>query len=152
MKQNIRRGVFETNSSSTHSISIASTEGLLDVLTPDEHGNIYINGDGEYGWEVESYNNVGSKADYALIDQQSNPDRLEMLKRVIEQQTGGTVILNYEPSGYIDHQSHGTTNEAFESEETLKTFLFSKNSWICTSNDNGGPDWKFENGNATTVL
>ena len=46
----IRNKVFETNSSSCHSISITSDMELNDIPTPDEYGNLFIES-GEFGWE-----------------------------------------------------------------------------------------------------
>jgi hypothetical protein len=46
---NIRHGVFETNSSSCHSISISEDSGgLLDVIYPNNDGIIELEG-GEFG-------------------------------------------------------------------------------------------------------
>lgn len=46
MKTIIRRGVFETNSSSSHSISIASEdkEFVMDTIYPDQNGVVRIVG------------------------------------------------------------------------------------------------------------
>jgi hypothetical protein len=49
--------------------------------------------------------------------------------------------------GYIDHQSasyEGENLEMFESEEKLKWFLFSEESYIQGGNDNEGPPWQEE--------
>lgn len=60
----IRKSVFETNSSSTHSITLCDTEFLLDnSIIPDEDGNIVING-GDFGWEHEIYNDAWTKLNY----------------------------------------------------------------------------------------
>lgn len=129
-----RKSVFETNSSSTHSISISSSTDVFSSITPDENGNIVLTG-GEFGWENESYNDPLTKANYCALDYKNNKSKLGMLKKVILEHTGAkAVILNLD--GYIDHQSAGTSEEAFESEEILKRFIFGKNSFLETSNDN----------------
>lgn len=143
MKKKTRKGVFETNSSSTHSISIAvgGNDELLDTIIPNEDGIIILSG-GEFGWEVEEYTDALTKANYCVVDQEGNDERIEMLKRVIMKQTGASVVVieptddDYYPLGYVDHQSSGTSSEAFESDETLRGFIFNKNSILYTDNDN----------------
>jgi len=62
-----RQAVFETNSSSTHSLSISSSStDLLDTLPLNEQGEVVLNG-GQFGWEVEDYSDAGTKASYAAI-------------------------------------------------------------------------------------
>lgn len=129
--KNIRRSVFETNSSSTHSISIV---GVAPKRTGTTGGSLEL-GFGEYGWEIEDYNDWVSKADYCAIDNKNNEDRLDLLKKVIEKQTGiKNISFNF--TGYIDHQSAGTSDDAFNDEETLRNFIFSNSSYLHTDNDN----------------
>lgn len=56
-----RRFVFETNSSSSHSISIVSGDYIPDKIYVDETGtcNIFP---GEFGWEIEDFYDAASKA------------------------------------------------------------------------------------------
>lgn len=63
--KSVRKGVFETNSSSTHSISISDTVQINDTIGIDENGVCHIHC-GEFGWEVEEYNDSSSKAAYCL--------------------------------------------------------------------------------------
>lgn len=49
MKRQVRRNVFETNSSSMHSLSIAK-EGVTEYLHVDEYTNKVITEFGEFGW------------------------------------------------------------------------------------------------------
>src|SRR4051794_35085386 len=65
MKTKIRRGVFETNSSSCHSISIASGAEVNDTLYVNEEGVCDIH-PGEFGWGYEQSRDASSKAAYAL--------------------------------------------------------------------------------------
>ena len=121
-----RKNVFETNSSSTHSISLES--GTYGVLT--------IQGD-DFGWEIEEYYDAWTKANYCRVDAQYNEDALEMLKEVIEEVTGLEVVIE-ECEGYIDHQSSNTTFDegVFDSRSNLKDFIFNSNSVLYTDNDN----------------
>ena len=144
----IRQGVFETNSSSTHSISInENTEGILDTIYTDSDGVIRLEG-GDFGWEWQRYNDAETKANYCFSDVTYNDwqdndklvikdqEKYDMLVKVIKDHTGAKHV-EFEQKGYgIDHQSKGTASDAFASEETLKNFLFDPQSVLFTGNDN----------------
>ena len=76
MKKQIRVGVFETNSSSTHSVSIGNGEKELlglykyeeyNLLTHQYFEDNYIHVTfGEFGWEQKTYNDIITKLEYAL--------------------------------------------------------------------------------------
>lgn len=149
MEINHRHGTFETNSSSTHSICIASGE-CRDSLRPytNEHviDGVVISG-GHFGWEVEDYWDAESKASYCItwVRQYSNDkeNHEEMLRKVIMEHTGSKQVVflcNTDWAKgdyyYIDHQSSDVCEEAFQSEESLKQFIFNKNSLLHTDNDN----------------
>jgi hypothetical protein len=154
MKKQVRNGAFETNSSSTHSICIASGE-TTDTLQKDDKYNAVIIESGEFGWEVEDYWDARSKAAYCYTYAVSRRDdskafsedkNLYMLRKVISEHTGHDVKFEHEvnienkdswyPYGYIDHQSMDVPEEAFESEESLKQFIFNRRSILHTDNDN----------------
>lgn len=111
----IRHSVFETNSSSSHSISIAGGEYKPDrLLVEDGVCRVYP---GEFGWEVEDYYDAATKASYCVTyimnctcDDQRDEEQ-EMLRRVIAQNTGADEVQfvkscdEFWPWGYIDHQS-----------------------------------------------
>src|SRR6185436_17955269 len=133
--RNIRSGVFETNSSSTHSIVISeNTNGILDTIVPDDEGVIILSG-GEYGWSWEKFNDPLSKANYCALDLQKNPANIRMLADVITQHTGAKKVV-FSLEGYIDHQSAGASETAFVNSEVLKNFIFNPKSWLFTGNDN----------------
>lgn len=135
--KNIRTNVFETNSSSSHSISISDGDELRDTILPDENGVIHLRG-GEFGWEWETYNSAESKANYCAIDCQNDLNMIKMLVEVIKEHTGARdVLFEFGKYSYIDHQSQGTSYDAFRSKEELRRFLFDRNSYIETGNDNG---------------
>ena len=146
MKKVTRQSVFETNSSSTHSISIADAGDLTDTLAVDEKGTCVICG-GTFGWEIEDYYDAASKASYAYVYARDHaPDRtqaIERLCRVVMARTGAKLVQfgsrendEDEDYGYIDHQSDYVCGEAFESDEKLAAFIFSPKSWLHTDNDN----------------
>lgn len=141
MGTTIRKKVFETNSSSSHSITI-EVGGKWDNIPLNQYRNITLNG-GEFGWEQKRYRDALTKANYCAVDQLNNEDHLDMLKRVIKDYTNcNDVIINISRDwdddyrSYIDHQSIGTSDNAFIDKETLKNFIFNKNSYLETDNDN----------------
>lgn len=141
MKQ-IRHNVFETNSSSTHSITINYDGKLNETMTPNEDNQIILEG-GEFGWEVEDYNNSWDKANYCAVASLWSDDRQTMLKEVIMEITGCDEVIieaseEYDSPyySYIDHQSSDTADEAFADKDSLKSFIFNSNSILHTDNDN----------------
>lgn len=140
--KNIRNKVFETNSSSTHSISIASGgDGILSTILPVD-GIIELTG-GQFGWEWEKYNDALTKANYAAVYTRYDEKLQQMLKDVIMHHTGAKeIVLNLgeDVQFYIDHQSDVVESDhlidAFDSADTLKNWIFNENSWLLTGNDN----------------
>ncbi len=142
--KNIRHSVFETNSSSSHSISISEEcDGVLDTIEPDDVGDVVLTG-GEFGWAWERFNDAMTKANYcAVYAKEYGGSDLEMLKEVIREHTGAKAVViavdtdwhghNY---SYIDHESACVPAEAFSSKETLKNFIFNPKSYMFTGNDN----------------
>lgn len=135
MKQ-IRRNVFETNSSSTHSICISKKP----VSANGHHIHFYI---GEYGWENDSV----STADYlytAILLWEDSEDLLERLKAILDSHQ---ITYEFEEpdysedgwleNGYIDHWSE--TREFIDAvlsdEDMLMRCLFGFSN-VYTGNDN----------------
>ena len=133
-KVKIRKSVFETNSSSTHSIHIDNKTMLMDTsLLPNEDGVVTLTG-GEFGWEWERYNDALTKANYASIE--SSGISNELLIQAISEQTGARQVnINHIDWVYIDHQSQGLLGKM--NLEELKNWIFNPNSWLITGNDNG---------------
>lgn len=140
MKTIIRRGVFETNSSSSHSISIASEdkEFVMDTIYPDQNGVVRIVGD-DFGWEWFKNNDAQTKASYVAQSYQYDSEVLEKLADVIKEQTGAEKVV-FELNGYVDHDSHGVAPKTFYE---MKNFIFNKNSWLFGGNDNSEPSPEF---------
>ena len=132
MSKTIRKSTFETNSSSTHSISIDRDTSCLTSISHD--GTITLEG-GEFGWEREEYTGALAKANYCALDTIDCPVQKQMLIEVLKEHTGAKEII-FKLEGYIDHQSLGTTESAFEDKETLRLFIFNPRSTLETSNDN----------------
>jgi len=169
MKINIRKGVFETNSSSCHSISL----GGNDFHMPNIHENcINIECD-EFGWETEKFNDFYTKLSYLLTyifststldsfeklipfiehDNTLNieaffekyPDKSDLFEKVtevIDETIGEQIKLkvrvkdNFNPFGYIDHQSIDIAHDILRNKKDIKKFLFYKDSILYTDNDN----------------
>ncbi len=119
-----RNKVFETNSSSTHSLSIAGGEYKAEAF-PIDNGICRVH-PGEFGWDVCT----------------------QMLINVLKAETGCEVEFvpiprtewSFYEWGYIDHQSHFGGSDAcgcaFESEGKLRDFIFNHESILMTDNDN----------------
>jgi len=129
-----RLNIFETNSSSTHSICIADGP-LCTQFLPDL---VYT---GDFGWEVEDYYDYEIKASYLLTYAgiYGSKDDVEILKKIIEEHTGGPVEFSIDKEHYIDHQSLEVAGNLFahpDREELIAKYLFCKDSYLHTDNDN----------------
>ena len=159
MKKITRNSCFETNSSSTHAISVDSGAGLLDTLELDSHGNFSFSPSYEFGWDRETYNDPISKLNYLYIyarDWSGGNSEYFMrnLKEAISEHTGAERVFFNDPKvksswseysyqrGYIDHQSVECRelDPLMGDKKLIKKFLFSPNSYVETKNDNS--DWE----------
>jgi hypothetical protein len=152
MKQ-IRNGVWETNSSSTHSVSISikdSKNGLYDTIIPDDKGVITLKrSDFDGGREV--WLDPIDKANYCVsvifkrfYDENITDDALteddrkmvNMLKSVIKSHTGAKkVVIDFNHEGYLPGEY--VQKDMLESKEKLKAFIFSRWSYImCAPDEN----------------
>ena len=139
----IRNGVFETNSSSCHSISISDETQpfVFDTIYPDLDGKITIKG-GEYGRGVFTrHNDVKTKLSYALTSTLYGVDE-NMLREIIQEQTScdNIELLVSEDYNYIDHDS---VDIVPRTKEELRNFIFNKNSWLFIAYDEGTPPPNF---------
>lgn len=142
MKRQIRSSVFETNSSSTHSIAISKAPVVI--------GKSIHFGIGEFGWE----NDVADTADYlyTAILYVYSPDvakeKIEHLKRILDKYDvsyqfeepkywTGSSGHEYLDNGYIDHGDELTEFLAtiFSNENLFMRYLFG-DSAVYTGNDN----------------
>lgn len=149
--QQVRKSVFETNSSSSHAFAmgrgdVVSMPFSKEVLTEGIF-TVYQN---DYGWEWYRYYSSPEKIRYLVtLVLNGNSYResvsgentyLNMLSKVVKEHTG--VILQYDAfsKGGIDHQSsineNGRVMGVFDSERLLKSFLFDDTAYIQTGNDN----------------
>lgn len=142
----VRHGVFETNSSSSHSISVSDDVEKYETLYPNEDGVLVFEG-GEYGWGYETYNDAESKANYvATMSQELGEGRNEegdeadtplrdLLESVITEHTGITEFEYCLKDAYIDHQSVSCKMLSWTPAE-MKNFIFNPRSELDIDNDN----------------
>lgn len=151
MTKLIRKSVFETNSSSCHSISISSDDVVYDGITPASDNKIYLK-PMEFGWDIAEYRDPMSKLTYCWIYVEDWTDReqqefRQILSNVVCQHTGADEIVMeidmnrrwwHGKHGYIDHQSVecNDLHYMFYQPEYLKNFIFNPNSVLRTDNDN----------------
>lgn len=154
--QNIRKAVFETNSSSSHSLTMGAGD-LVEAPFPREilrQGFVELSA-GEFGWEWFRYYTPLNKLTYLFtqITDGQVPGSIDalcevsaeaaMLREVVKEYSGCDLRL-LKSEGYIDHQSargDGATGlKLFRDKDTLKAFVFGASSCIQTGNDNSGPD------------
>lgn len=139
----VRHGVFETNSSSCHSISIKETCDKYETLYPDDEGVFTFTG-GEYGWGYETYYDADSKANYVatmcsefgeLSEENDDHTLRDLLESVITEHTGITKFAYDLKDAYIDHQSVNRDMYSW-SREDMKNFIFNPRSELDIDNDN----------------
>lgn len=144
MKRQIRSSVFETNSSSTHSIAISKKPVVI-----GKYIRFCI---GEFGWE----NDCADTADYlytAILEQDEHDELLDKLKKILDKYSieykfdtpkwhkssnGTDKWLGY---GYIDHsyELREFLDTVLSDEDLLMRYLFG-DSTVYTGNDNQDPN------------
>ena len=155
----IRRGCFETNSSSVHAICIA-TDGII------EKARYLIFSFGEYGWEEAHLYSSQEKLSYALTAlfnayPYNYEDVVEKYNELREwfREDGIQMQLFFDDStddavfgktiwscgdaywhdcGSLDHADEAKefVDYIFDSKENMFAYLFNENSYVETGNDN----------------
>lgn len=140
MKQ-IRKSVFETNSSSTHSICITKN----DILDSQVVNNIYFEL-GEFGWEICTLDTINDKASYlyTAIVYNDKLELIESIKRILDKNNVNCEFEELEDDDYcyIDHgyKLNKFIDDICNNEDKLMRFLFSSESFVLTGNDNDDHD------------
>ena len=145
----VRQGVFETNSSSTHSISIeqVDSEYLLDVLMPnwssDKNDGIEMNilridknfGNLEFGWEYKRYYNMNDKIIYAYLYAIGSEvyKHKSKTEQIIKERVQMLEDLLLEHSGAISVQWYITNDCSKETDEC--SFGFIDHASLCRNNE-----------------
>lgn len=140
MKQNIkiRQGIFETNSSSSHSFSMGPEGRFEAKLVMDEDGVINVSEDSWCGLAEGKSNDSGVKLSYLLSfawtisrDEEKTWERYrDFIYQVVMDFTGATKI-NFTPTEEIDHQSTDIIDHRdLMNPEFIKEFVFNEGTWI----------------------
>lgn len=145
-----RDNVFETNSSSSHSVAIAYGVPVWDTIPTNEYGDVVIRSK-EFGWQIEKVNDAETKAAYAFQSLTDDASQ-DMIKEVIQEVTECKNVIFFNPadeysnaSGYIDHDSVGRLKTGLDKflaenrgvkKDFLKNFIFNSNSILALGNDN----------------
>lgn len=143
MKMSVRKGTWETNSSSTHALCIKKT--MPEKLPTEVYFSL-----GEFGWEQEIRNDYSTKAAYlhtAIYDMCYEDRRMyETLKQEISK-----ILTSYgvkaewkevetmsDYNYYIDHSTEldDFVSDLLKNPELLIEWLFNSESLLVTDNDN----------------
>jgi len=145
----IRNSVFETNSSSTHSICITKNNVLNDKRSEISFTI------GEFGWECDTLSTPYEKAQYLYTGVLANnrEELIDQIKSILDKnnisydfqepefETYGDENHKYLKDGYIDHSCElGGFLDICTDENKLMRYLFSSESFIITGNDNDDYD------------
>lgn len=148
MNRKIRNSVFETNSSSVHSVIIGSKDySSVEIFKPDKSMTVKFSG-GEFGWSYDILSSSYEKANYIavyLMLYDKDESRIKMFEEVVKEMTTAQSIL-YEfmdsngdsEDSYIDHQGYEDSdwNCLFTEKAKLKEFIFNTKYSIMIANDN----------------
>ncbi len=142
MKTCIRTGVFETNSSSMHSLCIAENTSIIEQPFTDKdlyQGKIHLQG-GDYGWGYDELHTPLEKLNYVAQSLYSVYDdrKLQLLNdslSLLTEKTGFEFDIS-NISGYIDHQSMDLIEDKFSNPLDIVNFVLDSSSIIIIDNDN----------------
>lgn len=150
----IRQGVFETNSSSTHSIVVQKKRKPTLPHYLDRHGGfasyedgvVTINEDNDFGWGWDVLDCWLDRLAYALADLEGE-QRKELIA-VLAEHYGIQVAHGYRDEywpkkgkcpdyGYVDHQSYGTLQKMLSASGiSAIDFIFDDRYIVILDNDN----------------
>ena len=135
------RNGFVSNSSSSSFVIIA--EGGHKELTPPwAMGQVLRLGDTvgttEFGWGPDTVRGVGSRLNLAWILSEEDGDRRhELLRAIMDEYPTVQDVEFHSTYAYVDHQSlDHMSDEVFRSDDSLRSFLFYRDSEIHLDNDN----------------
>jgi len=134
MKQTVRFNVFETNSSSTHSLVTGTEEIKKYTFDGDE---LVLSG-GEYGWGIEDLTTWQEKANYLAVEAFIDTYKKHMLVAALRMMFPDITIRFIQEADdfcYIDHQSSDVVWSDLHNADDVYKLLFS-NAVIHLDNDN----------------
>jgi hypothetical protein len=146
MPKQIRTGVFETNSSSTHALCIARSNDFdipFDTLEFEY---------GEFGWEQEVYDTIPDRASYLYTalrythyhQEAQLQKKLDFIAKTLEKRGVQAIFKPAKETrygtddGYVDHAGDlvSLLDRLTSHEQILLRFLYSPYTVIVTGNDN----------------
>jgi len=135
----IREGVWQTNSSSSHSLSIRDKVNIGELKEKVKnklcYDDILTVGSGEYAWGYEQLTHWTQKADYLGVEARDN-GKQKIFETALRQVLGQDLEIVYSDDGYIDHQSIGRVWSYIETVYDVINVVFGE-SIIEIDNDNG---------------
>lgn len=144
----IRKSVYETNSSSTHSICI-TRKGISSIELPEK----IVFKHGEFGWDEKKLKTPEEKASYlyqAICAFYEEKERNKVINEIYSDLAEFEVDAKFEPEiktkygvyGYIDHpyELKDWLEKILGNKKRLIRYLFSEESFVCTGNDNDDSD------------
>lgn len=140
-----RNNVFETNSSSTHSITVDNTHNW-DYKLPIKVAPAWY---GEFGWEWETWYSIEEKLAYMIrcliaydYTEETLNDKIKPIQERLHNLGIDFEIPTYEEweDGYVDHEDwyQEDMQDIYDNDEILLDFLLSSKSYIEGGNDNYG--------------
>ena len=159
----IRQGVFETNSSSAHSLAYGTGKIIrgngwrmpkdeTDFSNPLYHlsevpdqykGYTFYEWIGEYGWNGKTLYSPQQKFSYLITGlgdttrELYESEEYDRIKEMLEEIGCCIIPSDEDESGYIDHQSYDIVEASlFKTKEDLITYLFNDDICIHIENDN----------------
>lgn len=140
----IRNKVFETNSSSIHSVTVyrKNDNSAIDYL--NAHGPVLVVSPKYFGWDIETYTDVEDKLSYAYslaccFDSDEFLERKEFIKNILEEIGFKPVFYSNTNKCYVDHfgcWENGFLQKLFSDKEFFTQFVFNNKSFVLTGNDN----------------
>ncbi|MBQ8298416.1 MAG: hypothetical protein IJX99_00835 [Clostridia bacterium] len=142
----IRRGTFETNSSSTHAICISKEK----IDKEELKGKKVHFGFGEFGWDFDRDVNIPNYI-YTIIcdatNEKNSQEYINKIKQILDKY--GVEYSFEEPiwtkdgyldfdCGYVDHADCTPMQSILADEELFLSLLFDNRSFVATGNDNSG--------------
>lgn len=145
--ENIRNNIFETNSSSVHTIVIPKS-AVIDVNGLKLPKKIDLSSEMYYGWEWKRYNCLEDKLSYLVAAINSLDDNnatfLNILEKYLKELGTEEFIIN--THSFIEYGYHCYEFVEFVLSDIsrLHRYLFSEDSIVLTGNDNSDPPLDYE--------
>jgi hypothetical protein len=128
----VRRNVFETNSSSMHSLSVIGSDRMSTLTSKD---GIIVVGEGEFGWGYDTLKTPSEKLSYLVTEYSGREEMIDLIKEAVKDYTGMTLAV-YENEGYIDHESQGMITDYITDKQSIIDIVFNDKNVIIIDNDN----------------